>query len=229
MSHEESAPEPSKRRSTPPSRRWASSRTRSSTRCSRSREAALRRSGRARGVRVWLRPRRGAGGARSSRRGDRGRRAEPEPEGDRSPSVPAECAELTRRGVRPGRGRRGRGDPEILDAFGIESQHRRVRGRRGRGHPGHRRRRARHPHRTPRQVARGLQTLVAAIANSKLGQRYPVMVDVEGYRAAGGRSSRRWRVRPRSGQAAEAERQAAADERYERKVVHVALRNDRGS
>jgi spoIIIJ-associated protein len=73
-----------------------------------------------------------------------------------------------------------------------------------------------------------LQTLVAAITNKKLGKRYQVMVDVEGYRArrrvkleemarqAADRASRQHRVvklRPMSA--------------YERKVVHVALRNDR--
>jgi spoIIIJ-associated protein len=73
-----------------------------------------------------------------------------------------------------------------------------------------------------------LQTLVAAITNKKLGKRYQVMVDVEGYRArrrvkleemarqAADRASRQHRIvkmRPMSA--------------YERKVVHVALRNDR--
>jgi spoIIIJ-associated protein len=73
-----------------------------------------------------------------------------------------------------------------------------------------------------------LQTLVSAIANKKLGQRYPVMVDVEGYRAR-----RRVKLEEMARQAAE---RATRQHRpvklrpmsaYERKVVHVALRNDR--
>jgi spoIIIJ-associated protein len=73
-----------------------------------------------------------------------------------------------------------------------------------------------------------LQTLVAAIANKQLGQRYAVMVDVEGYRAR-----RRVKLEEMARQAADRAsrqkrpvklRQMSA---YERKVVHVALRNDR--
>jgi spoIIIJ-associated protein len=73
-----------------------------------------------------------------------------------------------------------------------------------------------------------LQTLVSAITNKRLGQRYAVMVDVEGYRAR-----RRVKLEDMARQAAE---RATRQKRpiklrpmsaYERKVVHVALRNDR--
>jgi len=73
-----------------------------------------------------------------------------------------------------------------------------------------------------------LQTLVSAITNKKLGQRYPVMVDVEGYRAR-----RRVKLEEMARQAAD---RASRQKRnvklrpmsaYERRVVHVALRNDR--
>jgi spoIIIJ-associated protein len=72
-----------------------------------------------------------------------------------------------------------------------------------------------------------LQALVAAITNRELGFRYPVVVDVEGYRyrrrqkieeiarRAADRASRQHipvRLRPMTA--------------YERRVVHVALRND---
>jgi spoIIIJ-associated protein len=73
-----------------------------------------------------------------------------------------------------------------------------------------------------------LQTLVSAIANKKLGQRYSVMVDVEGYRAR-----RRVKLEEMARQAAErASRQKRVVKlrpmsAYERKIVHVALRNDR--
>lgn len=73
-----------------------------------------------------------------------------------------------------------------------------------------------------------LQTLVSAIANKQLGERYAIMVDVEGYRAR-----RRVKLEEMARQAAErASRQKRAIKMrpmsaYERKVVHVALRNDR--
>jgi spoIIIJ-associated protein len=73
-----------------------------------------------------------------------------------------------------------------------------------------------------------LQTLVSAIANKQLEQRYPVMVDVEGYRAR-----RRVKLEEMARQAADrASRQSRAIKlrpmsAYERKVVHVSLRNDR--
>lgn len=73
-----------------------------------------------------------------------------------------------------------------------------------------------------------LQTLVSAITNKRLGQRYAVMVDVEGYRAR-----RRVKLEEMARQAAErASRQKRSIKlrpmsAYERKVVHVALRNDR--
>jgi spoIIIJ-associated protein len=71
------------------------------------------------------------------------------------------------------------------------------------------------------------QTLVTAVANRKLGMRYPILVDVEGYRSRrkakleeiarssaekAVRSGREVRMRPMSS--------------YERKIVHVALRGD---
>jgi spoIIIJ-associated protein len=73
-----------------------------------------------------------------------------------------------------------------------------------------------------------LQTLVSAITNRQIGFRYPVIVDVEGYRhrrrqkiediarRAGDRAARQHiavRLRPMTA--------------YERRVVHVALRDDR--
>jgi spoIIIJ-associated protein len=69
-----------------------------------------------------------------------------------------------------------------------------------------------------------LQALVSAITNRQLGFRYPVVVDVEGYRhkiediarRAAERASRQHiavRLRPMTA--------------YERRVVHVALRDDR--
>ncbi|HEY3317691.1 MAG TPA: RNA-binding cell elongation regulator Jag/EloR [Coriobacteriia bacterium] len=73
-----------------------------------------------------------------------------------------------------------------------------------------------------------LQTLVSAITNKKLGQRYAVLVDVEGYRAR-----RRVKLEEMARQAADrASRQKRSIKlrpmsAYERKVVHVALRNDR--
>lgn len=73
-----------------------------------------------------------------------------------------------------------------------------------------------------------LQTLVSAISNKRLGQRYPLLVDVEGYRAR-----RKVKLEEMARQAADrANRQSRAIKMrpmsaYERKVVHVALRNDR--
>lgn len=73
-----------------------------------------------------------------------------------------------------------------------------------------------------------LQTLVSAIANKQLGQRYSVMVDIEGYRAR-----RRVKLEEMARQAADrATRQKRSIKlrpmsAHERKVVHVALRNDR--
>jgi len=72
------------------------------------------------------------------------------------------------------------------------------------------------------------QTLVSAITNRKIGRRYPVLIDVEGYRSRRKakleemalnaadralRSGREVRLRPMSS--------------YERRVIHVALREDR--
>lgn len=73
-----------------------------------------------------------------------------------------------------------------------------------------------------------LQVLVAAITNRELGYRYPVVVDIEGYR-----HRRRQKLEQTARQAAD---RAASQHRpvrlrpmtpYERRIVHVALRNDR--
>ncbi|NTW29206.1 MAG: KH domain-containing protein [Coriobacteriia bacterium] len=72
-----------------------------------------------------------------------------------------------------------------------------------------------------------LQVLVSAITNRKLGFRYPVVMDVEGYR-----HRRRQKVEETARHAAE---RAAKQRRpvklrpmtpYERRIVHVVLRND---
>jgi spoIIIJ-associated protein len=73
-----------------------------------------------------------------------------------------------------------------------------------------------------------LQTAVGAITTRKLGFRYPVVVDVEGYR-----HRRRQKIEDMARKAADrASRQNTAVRlrpmtAYERRVVHVALRNDR--
>lgn len=73
-----------------------------------------------------------------------------------------------------------------------------------------------------------LQSLVAAITNRQLGFRYPVVVDVEGYR-----HRRRQKLEEIARRAADrASRQRGAVRlrpmtAYERRIVHVALRNDR--
>jgi len=73
-----------------------------------------------------------------------------------------------------------------------------------------------------------IQTLVAAIAHRKSGMRYPVLVDVEGYR-----NRRRVKLEEIGRRAADrAARQHTAVKlrpmsSYERKVVHVCLRDDR--
>jgi spoIIIJ-associated protein len=72
-----------------------------------------------------------------------------------------------------------------------------------------------------------LQTLVAAITSRALGFRYPVVVDVEGYR-----HRRRQKIEDMAHRAADrASRQRAAVRMrpmtaYERRVVHIALRED---
>ncbi len=73
-----------------------------------------------------------------------------------------------------------------------------------------------------------LQTLVAAITSRELGRRFPVVVDIEGYRGRRrekleeiarrtaervGRQNRAIKLRPMTS--------------YERRVVHIALREDR--
>lgn len=73
-----------------------------------------------------------------------------------------------------------------------------------------------------------IQTLVSAITNKRMGQRYAVLVDVEGYRAR-----RKVKLEEMARQAADrAKRQNRPVKlrpmsAYERKVVHMALRNDR--
>jgi len=73
-----------------------------------------------------------------------------------------------------------------------------------------------------------LQTLVSAITNRHLGFRYPVIVDVEGYR-----HRRRQKIEDIARRAADrsARQHSAVKLRpmtaYERRVVHVALRDDR--
>jgi len=72
-----------------------------------------------------------------------------------------------------------------------------------------------------------IQTLVAAIAHRKSGMRYPVLVDVEGYR-----NRRRVKLEEIGRRAADrASRQRTAVKlrpmsSYERKVIHVCLRDD---
>lgn len=72
-----------------------------------------------------------------------------------------------------------------------------------------------------------LQTVVAAITTREIGFRYPIVVDVEGYR-----HRRRQKIEDIARRAADrAVRQRSAVRMrpmtaYERRVVHVALRND---
>jgi spoIIIJ-associated protein len=71
------------------------------------------------------------------------------------------------------------------------------------------------------------QTLVSAITNRKIGRRYPVLVDVEGYR-----SRRKAKLEEMAASAAERARRTGREVRlrpmssYERRVIHVALRED---
>lgn len=73
-----------------------------------------------------------------------------------------------------------------------------------------------------------LQVLVSAITNKRLGFRYPVVVDVEGYR-----HRRRQKLEELAGRTADRVARQGAPIRlrpmnaYERRIVHVALRNDR--
>jgi len=73
-----------------------------------------------------------------------------------------------------------------------------------------------------------LQVLVSAITNRKLEQRYPVVVDISGYR-----HRRRLKLEEIARRAADrAARQHQAVElrpmtSFERRVIHMALRNDR--
>ena len=73
-----------------------------------------------------------------------------------------------------------------------------------------------------------LQTLVAAITNRELGFRYPVIVDVEGYR-----HRRRQKIEDIARRAADRASRQHIPVRlrpmtaYERRVVHVVLRDDR--
>ncbi len=71
------------------------------------------------------------------------------------------------------------------------------------------------------------QTLVTAITNRKIEHRYPVLIDVEGYR-----SRRKVKLEETARTAADRARRSGRDVRlrpmssYERKIVHMALRND---
>ena len=73
-----------------------------------------------------------------------------------------------------------------------------------------------------------LQTLVSAITSRKIGFRYPVVVDVEGYRGR-----RREKLEDMARRTAErVSRQKRAVKlrpmtSYERRIIHVALRDDR--
>lgn len=72
-----------------------------------------------------------------------------------------------------------------------------------------------------------IQTLAAAITNRRIGYRYPILVDVEGYR-----NRRKVKLEEIGRRAADrAKRQGGAVKlrpmsSYERKVIHVALRDD---
>ncbi len=73
-----------------------------------------------------------------------------------------------------------------------------------------------------------LQVLVSAITNKRLGFRYPVIVDVEGYR-----HRRRQKLEEMAGRTADRVARQGTPIRlrpmnaYERRIIHVALRNDR--
>jgi spoIIIJ-associated protein len=73
-----------------------------------------------------------------------------------------------------------------------------------------------------------LQTVVSAITSRKLGFRYPVIVDVEGYR-----SRRREKLEDMARRTADRVSRQGREVRlrpmtsYERRVVHMALREDR--
>ena len=73
-----------------------------------------------------------------------------------------------------------------------------------------------------------LQTLVAAITSRKLGFRYPVVVDVEGYRGR-----RREKLEDMAKRTADRVSRQGREVKlrpmtsYERRVIHVALRGDR--
>jgi spoIIIJ-associated protein len=73
-----------------------------------------------------------------------------------------------------------------------------------------------------------MQTLVSAIANKRLERRYAILVDVEGYRAR-----RKVKLEEMARQAADRVNRQGRPVKmrpmsaYERKVIHMALRNDR--
>ncbi len=73
-----------------------------------------------------------------------------------------------------------------------------------------------------------LQVLVSAITNKRLGFRYPVIVDVEGYR-----HRRRQKLEEMATRTADRVARQGTPIRlrpmnaYERRIIHVALRNDR--
>jgi len=73
-----------------------------------------------------------------------------------------------------------------------------------------------------------LQTLTAAIANRAVGFRHPVIVDVEGYRAR--RREKLEEIAHRAADRAQRQSQPVSlrpMSSFERRVVHVALRDDR--
>ena len=73
-----------------------------------------------------------------------------------------------------------------------------------------------------------IQALVSAITNRKLGFRYPVVVDVEGYRHR--RKGKLEDIARRSAERAARQKTAVRLRpmtAYERRIVHVALREDR--
>lgn len=72
-----------------------------------------------------------------------------------------------------------------------------------------------------------LQTLVAAITSRQMGRRYPVVVDVEGYR--GRRREKLEEIARRTAERVSRQNRAVKLRpmtSYERRVIHVALRGD---
>lgn len=73
-----------------------------------------------------------------------------------------------------------------------------------------------------------LQLLVSAIVNRKIGYRFPIVVDVEGYK-----HRRRQKIESLAHSAAKRAQQGGAEVRlrpmtpYERRLVHIALRDEK--